>query len=163
MINLIVRIGNRCRFTLEKYLLKLRYGRKINIGKVFWRPRFSVVIDNGHIEIGDFCFFNFDCSITSLGCIKIGSHNLFGENVKIYDHNHRFYLRNEYVSKQGMSVGKVVIGSNCWIGSNVVILNNTIIGDNCVIGAGCVVSGKIPNGTMLKASGNYTFEDIRYR
>ena len=93
----------------------------------------------------------------------IGHHTLFGENVKIYDHNHVFNKKNEYVVNQGFSTGKVIIGNNCWIGSNTVILKGSRIGNNCVIGAGCVISGEIPDGTIVKRKNNLIFESINFK
>ena len=84
-----------------------------------------------------------------------------GENVKIYDHNHRFNQHIE-IKQQGFSNGSVIIGRHCWIGSNVTILKNTVIGDNCVIGAGVVVSGTIPTNSVVKTGCTLTIEPIKY-
>lgn len=115
-------------------------------GKVSCRRNFFVM-NKGEIIIGKNIFFNNDCSINCLEKIIIGNDCLFGENVKIYDHDHVFdslkLIRNlEY------KVSPVKIGNNCWIGSNVVILKGTEIGDNVVIGAGTVVKGKIKSNTI---------------
>ena len=79
--------------------------------------------------------------------------------MKIYDHNHRF-REDTPIKEQGYSNGKVHIGKHCWIGSNVVILKGADISDNCVIGAGCVIDGFVPEGSIVKSSGNYTIEKI---
>lgn len=100
-------------------------------------------MSNAKIFVGKNCFFNNDCSIAANEMICIGDNNLFGENVKIYDHNHKFD-KDSLIKSQGYSNSSVTIGDNCWIGSNVVILKGTIIENNCVIGAGCIVSGIIP-------------------
>lgn len=136
------------------------YGTKLKIGKgTTWRKRFNVVISNGgKIEIGDSCFFNNDCSINANISVKIGSHSIFGENIRIYDHNHRFRNRDLSIKQQGFKNEEVYIGENCWIGSNVVILKGTRIGDNCVISAGTVVKGIIPPNTILKTNFQYIYE-----
>ena len=146
----------------KKTLFSMIYGKRFHHGKRFkFRKGFSLGIEGqGHVEVGDDCFFNNYCSIVSQGNIKIGDGTIFGENVKIYDHNHRFNDITRPIKVQGYSVGTVEIGNHCWIGSNVTILKGTKIGDNCVIGAGCVVSGEIPNGMILKQSKNI-FEKIR--
>lgn len=145
--------------------LKILYGRKLIIGKgSTWRKSFSITISkSGRITIGKNCFFNNFCSLNALNNITIGDGTIFGENVKVYDHNHRFN-RLISIKKQGYSVGEVIIGSNCWIASNVTILKGTVIGDNCVIGANVVVSGTVPSGTIMKMnSGNvYQREDIHF-
>ncbi|WP_353322104.1 acyltransferase [Apilactobacillus apinorum] len=95
--------------------------------------------------------------------IEIGSNTIFGENVKIYDHNHRFNLKNKNISDQGFSNGTVKIGNNCWIGSNTTILKGSEIGDNVVIGAGMVIDSKIPSNTIVKRQSNYVINDIQYK
>lgn len=126
--------------------------KSISIGKrVLYRKGFSLLVDsNAHFTIGDGCFFNNYCSIAVKKKVSIGNNTLFGENVKIYDHNHRFNNVNLPIENQGYTTAAIKIGKHCWIGSNVVILKGTVIGDNCVIGAGCIVSGNIPKNTILK-------------
>ena len=99
----------------------------------------------GSINIGDNCFFNRNCSMTSLGEINIGNDCIFGENVKIYDHNHKTDFTNGLFRKQGYVVGRVEIGSNVWIGSDVLILPNVRIGNNTVIAAGAIITKNIPD------------------
>ena len=141
---------------------KMTNGRKVSFGKGFtFRKGFNLVIGrNGRVEIGDGCFFNNYCSVNCLNSISIGSGTIFGEGVKIYDHNHRFSDFSKTIKEQGYSIGSVRIGNHCWIGTNVVILKGTEIGDNCVIGAGCVVSGKIQSNSILNNPGNYFIEKI---
>lgn len=90
-------------------------------------------------------FFNRNCSMTSLGEINIGNDCIFGENVKIYDHNHKTDFTNGLFRKQGYVVGRVEIGSNVWIGSDVLILPNVRIGNNTVIAAGAIITKNIPD------------------
>ena len=98
-------------------MLKLIYGKQIKIGEnVTFRRRFSVFIDKGgFLEIGDNVFFNNDCSINVLQSVDIGDGCIFGESVKIYDHNHKHKLNGIYFREQGFSVKGVSIGKNCWI------------------------------------------------
>ena len=108
-------------------------------GNLYARNNFTMrVCSSGILEIGKNVFFNNMCSITCRNRIIIGNDCIFGENVKIYDHNHT-YKEKGLISRQGFSDGEVIIGHNCWIGSNVVILKDVHIGNNSVIGAGCVV------------------------
>lgn len=148
---------------IQYVFLKLLYGSRFTIGKhTTWRKHFSVMVDvNAKVKIGSNCFFNNNCAINVNKLVKIGDGTIFGENVKIYDHNHRFANLSTAIKEQGFSVGEVVIGSHCWIGSNVVILKGTIIGDNCVIGAGVVLSGEIKSNTIVKNTCNYTMEAIK--
>lgn len=151
---------------IKAFLLKIIYQiinqKRVCFGKeTTFRSRFNLVVGRkGKIVIGNNCFFNNDCSINALNAITIGDGSIFGENVKIYDHNHRFVNEDMPIKEQGYSVGTVTIGKHCWIGSNVVILKGAKIEDNCVIGAGCIVDGLIPRGSILKRKNEYCIEKI---
>jgi acetyltransferase-like isoleucine patch superfamily enzyme len=114
------------------------------------RNNFNITIgNNGRLNIGTNCFFNNNCSINCLGEIEIGDNNQFGEVVLFYDHNHVYANKEQLVAEQGYNIGKIKIGSNCWIGSNVVILKNVVIGDNVIIGAGCIIHKSIPSNSVV--------------
>lgn len=148
---------------IKKIIYSVIYGKRIFWGKrVTFRSSFNLSIDDsGKVIIGDNCFFNNNCSINCLQSVHIGKGSIFGENVKIYDHNHRFANFSVSIKSQGYSVSEVSIGDHCWIGSNVVILKGSKIEDNCVIGAGCVISGYVPKGTIVKNSSKLVYEKIR--
>lgn len=132
-------------------LYKALFGNRFICGNgVTFRRNFNVYLErDARIEIGEKCFFNHGCSLNALLEIKIGGGCIFGENVKIYDHNHRFADRIHQIKEQGYSVAPVEIGAHCWIGSNVTVLKGTKIGDNCVIGAGCVIAEEIPENSIV--------------
>lgn len=134
----------------RKIFLKIIYGNKLKIGKgLSVRKDFNIFIDQkGKIEIGDNCFFNNYCSLCSMDKITIGSNTIFGENVKIYDHNHRFNQKDVLIEKQGFKTSPVKIGKNCWIGSNVIILKGVKIGDNSVISAGSIVRENVDSNMI---------------
>ncbi|WP_437920239.1 acyltransferase [Sphingobacterium sp. LRF_L2] len=136
---------------LKLFLYKIIFNSKLKLGhRVVVRNGFSLIIEKeGKIEIGNNCFFNNYCSIVSMSSITIDEGTIFGENVKIYDHNHRYDDKSMLLKKQGYTSAPIKIGKNCWVGSNVVILKGVNIGDNCVIGAGCVVYKNIEDGTVL--------------
>jgi len=150
---------------VSKCFYKLIYGSRLKIGKgTTWRRKLLVMIsDEGNIKIGKNCFFNNYCSLNSNVGITIGENCLFGENVKIYDHNHKFADASVPIKQQGFSNAEITIGNNCWIGSNVTVLKGAVIGNHCVIGAGAVISGSIPENTVVKPETTYLFEEIRSR
>lgn len=114
------------------------------------RDNFHIYIgNNGKLNVGKNNFFNSGCSLNCLGNIQIGDNNQFGENVLMYDHNHRYADETKLISEQGYNIGNIKIGNNCWFGSNVVILKNVEIGDNVVIGAGCVIYKSIASDTVV--------------
>lgn len=153
---------NELRLGIKRFYLKAKYGERLSLGKDFRvRKRFNCLIRKGKVIIGDHVSFNNDCSITALNSVKIGNDTIFGEGVKIYDHNHGFSKQAGLTRIQPMSLGEVIIGDNCWIGSNVILLKGAHIGDGCVIGAGCVISQTIPANTIVRNDQELLFEEIR--
>lgn len=143
-----LKLGAYNHFILYPNLEKVTIARKVT----FRNYIHVIVLDGGFLEINANVFFNNQCSINCLDHISIGKNTLFGENVKLYDHNHS-YERNAdglMVSPSDFTTAPIIIGENCWLGSNVVILKGVTIGDNCIIGAGCVIHKDVPaNSTLL--------------
>lgn len=122
----------------------------VSIGKNFRSRKFCCLnISSGKLVIGNNVFFNRSVSLNCHSMITIGDNSLFGENVKVYDHDHLFNDKSKLIKEQGFAVADVSIGSNVWIGSNVVILKGSTIGDNSVIAAGSIVMGVIPNDSIF--------------
>jgi acetyltransferase-like isoleucine patch superfamily enzyme len=149
-----------CLFKL--IFFKFIYGNKIIFGKNFtFRKGFSLIIDgkNAKVKIGNGVFFNNFCTIAAMKSIKIGDNTIFGENVKIYDHNHQF--RNPFIAikNQGYASQEIIIGENCWIASHVVILKGVTIGNHSIIGAGNVVYKDVPENSILLAVQQQIFKD----
>lgn len=130
------------------YRTKIRKGLKIELAP------------NGKLTIGKGVTFNYDCSISCLERVEIKNNTIFGENVKLYDHNHRFNDPTKPISKQGYSTGEIKIGSNCWIGSNVVILKNVTIGNNVVIGANSTIKESVPDNTIVRTRDDLVYDTI---
>lgn len=157
----IMRLKNTIFRHLKIISLKLQYGDQIKFQKFHFRDNFHVFVeDDGTIEIGQGCFFNVGCSITSRERIVIGDNCIFGENVKIYDHNHCYRDLIVPVNKQGFISDEVVIGDDCWISSNVVILKGVHIGKHCVIGAGVVVHDDIPDNMIVFCKQDLVYKKI---
>lgn len=116
---------------------------------------------NGVLTVNEGVFFNNNCSVNCLHKIEIGENTIFGESVKIYDHNHLFLDSNVLVKSQGYSYGEIKIGKNCWVGSNVMILKGVTIGDNSVIGAGCVIYKNVPPNSIVKNLSNLDIKTIK--
>lgn len=160
-------IHNLLRNKEEKYFRSLAIG--IKLGKSFILKRSDTsylkignhvdlrnfvsiwIGKNANLELGENVFMNNSCSINCMKSIEIGDHTLFGEGVKIYDHNHQYAYENGKlnVSRKEFTYGNVKIGKNCWLGSNVVVLKGVTIGDNSIIGAGCVIHKDIPKNSVI--------------
>ncbi|WP_404836769.1 acyltransferase [Aeromonas media] len=126
---------------------------KVFIGKALRvRSGVSFNVTSGVLTIGNRVFFNNYCSINCHDSITIGDDVLFGEGVKIYDHDHVFSAATG-VLKNEFTTSRITIGNNVWLCSNVVILKGVSIGDNAVIAAGSVVSKDIP-ASCVYVNGN---------
>lgn len=154
-------------------LLKLRYGSSVKfLGRPYLRKGCTVTIrlggsavfhnlgtagiahfavPGGSLKLGDSVYFNHNATVTCRQRIEIGDHCLFGPNVCIFDHDHRFGARGVEVTDE-YTTGDIIIGKDCWFGSNVTILKNTYVGDGCVIGAGVVLKGNIPPHSLVTCS-----------
>lgn len=149
LIQLMIRFFYKIRNIIKMSIYRSAFSHNAKIGNTFIRNNFYLrVSKEGKLSIGQGCFFNNGCSIVALKYISIGDNCIFGENVKIYDHNHVFSHKNILIKKQGFKCKGIEIGNNVWCGTNVVILAGARIGNNCVIGAGCVVKGNIPDDTI---------------
>lgn len=161
-VKIILKIIRRIRIILKNAYYKLicsniTVGKKLN-----FRRNFHInVSNNGRVIIGDNVFFNNDVTLNSHELISIGSDCIFGENVKIYDHNHKFSDINQNIKEQGFSCKSVIIGNNCWIGSGVIILAGANIGDHVVISAGCVIKESIQSNTIVRLKQNFTYQMIK--
>ncbi|UQB67769.1 acyltransferase [Epilithonimonas zeae] len=156
----------------ENSLNVIRKNKNSKIGDVFKignyshfsiHPSASLLINN-RVNLRNYCnfvlgenatvileknvFMNNYCSINAIEKIEIGENTLFGEGVKLYDHNHEY--NEKTVEHRKFTSSPIKIGKNCWLGSNVTVLKGVTIGDNCIIGANCLVHKDVPEGTVLK-------------
>ncbi|WP_157503081.1 acyltransferase [Mangrovimonas xylaniphaga] len=146
------------------FKLDLKSSIQINENVNFAGKSKLLALDGGVLKIGQGTFVNTNCSFNALDEVKIGENCLFGESVKIYDHNHRFNVKGQLLKEQNYSLGKVTIGNNTWVGSNVVILKGVTIGNNVVIGAGCVLNMDIPNDTLVTLhKGEIKLSEIKFK
>lgn len=146
----ITRLKNTINRKVKIISLKLQYGNQFQAEKFHFRKGFSVFIEeNGILKIGKNVFFNNYCSITARQKISIGNNCIFGENVKLYDHNHKYKDKTKLICKQGFVSEEIVIEDDCWIGSNVTILKGVHIGKHSVVGTGVVVYKDLPTNSII--------------
>ena len=111
-------------------------------GTITLRPNVLIAIrDNAKLTIKDGCFLNRSTSIVCRENIEIGKNSMFGENVKIYDNDHK--IINGTVCRNKFNTKKIIIGNYCWIGNDVNILKGSIIKDKTIIGAMSLVKSKL--------------------
>ena len=107
------------------------------------------VSNNAKLILGNRVFFNDHCTIRCGKEIEIGKDTMFGDGVRIFDHNHKY--SNYHIEKIQFKADKITIGKNCWIGTNVVILKGVTIGDNVIIGANALIYKDIPANSVVTA------------
>lgn len=138
-----LKFGDFCTFALYPKMKKLSLGENVT-----FRNYINILVaDNAELIIDNQVFMNNYCSLNVLEKVEIGENTLFGEGVKIYDHNHEY--SSQKVEAQKFKTAPVKIGKNCWLGSNVTVLKGVTIGDHVIIGAGSTVYKDIPAGSVL--------------
>ncbi|WDF47305.1 acyltransferase [Chryseobacterium sp. KACC 21268] len=137
------RIGNYSNFSIDASASLM-----IGDGVSFRNYCNFVLAKNAKVILENNVFMNNYCSINAIEKIEIGENTLFGEGVKLYDHNHE-YSQNK-VEHRKFTTAPIKIGKDCWLGSNVTVLKGVTIGDNCIIGAGCLIYKDVPAGSVVK-------------
>ncbi len=152
-----IKVGINNHFILSEGLEKVTIGSSVN-----FRNYIHILVEKkAKLIIEDGVFMNNFCSVNCLDSISIGENTLFGENVKLYDHNHCYTALPEFkVSNSDFSTAPIRIGKNCWLGSNVTVLKGVSIGDNCIIGAGCTVFKDIPSNTKVFNQQQLIFKSV---
>jgi maltose O-acetyltransferase len=79
--------------------------------------------------------------------IDIGDDVIFAPNVRLIAHD----ASTKYVIGKSR-LGRISIGSRCFLGESVIVLAGVKIGDDCIVGAGSLVNKNIPAGSV--AAGN---------
>ena len=116
-------------------------GGSIDLGKKTWLSENTIFeCGGGLLVLGYNNFFNSNCRIASIQKITIGDNNLFGPNVIIVDHDHKYSDGTQLICKQGFTNSEVTIGSDNWVGGNVTICQGVTIGNHVVIGANSLVN-----------------------
>ena len=96
---------------------------------------------NAYLKISQGSFFNRNCTIIARDSVSIGKDALFGENVKIYDNNHK--IIDARVSKKEYDSAPIKIGDYCWLANDVNVLMGSIIPNNSVIATKGVVNREL--------------------
>lgn len=119
-------------------------GEKIEI-----EPPFRCDYGN-FISVGENFYANFGCVILDCGHITIGDNVMLAPNVQIYAAYHPLDAATRTAGPE--LAAPISIGDNVWIGGGSIILPGVSIGENSVIGAGSVVARDIPSNVV--AAGN---------
>jgi acetyltransferase-like isoleucine patch superfamily enzyme len=124
--------------------IKINKGNVLSLGNnVYIDDYCSFDCIEGSIYVGDNTFFNTNNKIVSLKRISIGSNCLFGPNIGIFDHDHRYDINDLPIISQGYNTKEINIGNNIWIGCNSTITRGVSICDKVVVAANSVVTKDI--------------------
>ena len=130
--------------------VKINNGNALSLGNnVYIDDYCSFECICGNIYVGDNTFFNTNNKIVSLKKISIGSNCLFGPNIGIFDHDHKFDNIDLPIILQGYEKGEINIGNDIWIGSNCIITRGIRISDKVVIAANSVVTKSIQDSGVF--------------
>lgn len=127
--------------------IELFRNARCSVGKFLMTagPFYVKCTENAELIIGDNCFFNHNCSLTSAEHIEIGNNCMFANNLVVVDHDHD---RENGIISEKLKAAPVKIGNNVWCGANVTILKGVTIGDGAIIAAGAVVTRDVEAHTV---------------
>ena len=104
--------------------------------------------DGASLTLEDDVYMNEGCRVTVIDSVHIGSGTLFGPNVQVYDHDHRF-------DKDGVQPelrhSPVLVGEHCWLCANVVITCGCKVADCSLVSANSVVTHDLSEARALYA------------
>ncbi len=130
------------------------------VGKAGKNPWIEVPFycDYGYnIQMGEDCFFNFNCMVLDVCKVTLGDRVLIGPAVQLYTATHPLDAASRGAL---LEFGKPIeIGSDVWIGGGAVICPGVILGDRVVVAAGAVVTKSFPSDVLI---GGNPAKIIRY-
>lgn len=116
-----------------------------------------VVVRDGSVRIGEWCYVGPEAKIWSLHAIEIGDRVFVSHGVHIFDNNShslsaaerhgRFQEMRRYgrhLTPEAVASAPVRIEDDAWIGFNAAVLKGVTIGRGAVIGACAVITHDVP-------------------
>ena len=168
------KISNRLKFAYIRIRTRLRYGRRVKLGKwvrlersatikVGKKPSEHVSIGRGchihqgviiatyggSVEIGEGCSINPYSVIYGHGGLIIGKGCQIAAHVVCIPANHIFDDPQTPIAKQGETREGITIKDDVWIGTRATILDGVTIGKGSVVAAGAVVTKDVPAMTVV--------------
>lgn len=165
MIGLGLRLGNFCRVTFWRLVLRLRGGRMgrrctiqagvclacaadrpilLGDGVTLMRGVVLSTSKSGRIELADGVYIGEYGVVTSNALIRIGRETIVGPHVNLVDFNHGIEDLGRRVIDQPVEAAAIEIGRDVWLGASVTVLRGVSIGDQAVVGAGSLVHRDVP-------------------
>ncbi|MFC3902321.1 Acetyltransferase (isoleucine patch superfamily) [Acinetobacter marinus] len=98
-----------------------------------------------HLSLGKNVFINFNCTMLSLGGIRIDDDVLIAPNVSLLTEGHPL----DPTQRHSLVPKPIHIKRNVWIGAGATILQGVTIGENSVVAAHAVVSQDVPDHVVV--------------
>jgi maltose O-acetyltransferase len=110
----------------------------------------------GHLDIGEGCFFNWECLFLDNARITFGTGIAVGPRAQFITGGHplRALERTRFDEAGNRVIGAICtsapifVEDDVWIGAGVIVLPGVTIGARSVIGAGSVVNRSIPPDSL---------------
>jgi maltose O-acetyltransferase len=126
----------------------IRYERGMMLSPVRWQF--------GHLDIGQGCFFNWDCLFLDNARITFGTRVAVGPKAQFITSGHplraveraRFDQDGNRILGAVCTSAPIIVEDEVWIGAGVIVLPGVTIGARSVIGAGSVVNRSIPPDSL---------------
>uniref|UniRef100_UPI0040478A59 sugar O-acetyltransferase n=1 Tax=Algoriphagus sp. TaxID=1872435 RepID=UPI0040478A59 len=130
------------------------------VGKAGKNPWIEVPFycDYGYnIQMGEDCFFNFNCVVLDVCTVQLGDRVFIGPAVQIYTATHPLDAQTRGAFWES---GKPIsIGTDVWIGGGAIICPGVSLGDRVVVAAGAVFTKSFPSDVVI---GGNPAKIIRY-
>lgn len=99
------------------------------------------------LSVGDACWLAEDAWLDNLAPIAIGDRVCISQGVYVCTGNHNFRSPSF-----DLRLGSITIGSDVWIAAQAVLAPGTEVGNGAVVALGAVVSGKVPDGVIMRGN-----------
>jgi len=103
---------------------------------------------NFFYSIGEGCRVNIGICVTDPKYVRIGNNTTLSACTLI-GHDGSVVIYRNLTGKILDKVGKIDIGSNCFIGHGATIMPNVVIGNNVIVAAGSVVTRNVEKGDIV--------------
>jgi len=134
-----IKIGTKTVFTDSEIII---YNGKISIGKYCWFSLRNQIISNHSIEIGDYCIVARDVYISDTNEHPVDKFKRRSQTIQLLE-------VGESPNRNESAGGNVIIGNDVWIGERVIILKGVKIGDGSIVAAGSVVTKSFPSNSLI--------------
>ena len=130
-----------------------RVDRNVSFGRgaMVGRAILDTMGGGGEIRIGANSIVYARCEIFAQGgsTVTLGECVLFTRHAAIVTGDHVFEDPTRPIMDQGIEVGDVTVGDDCWIGYNTLLVKGVTVGKGSIVGAGSVVVKDVDPMTVV--------------